>query len=61
MGKPTGFLEYMIEKRQKPFCQKERIKHFNEFHIPLSEEEQRCQGGRCMDCGVTHFVNLNDN
>lgn len=31
---------------------KERIKHFREFHVPLSEEEQRRQGARCMECGV---------
>lgn len=31
---------------------KERIKNFNEFHTPLSMEEQRKQGARCMACGV---------
>ena len=51
MGKPTGFLEY-DRKEAKAILPKERIKHFNEFHIPLSEEEQCCQGGRGMDCGV---------
>jgi len=51
MGKPTGFLEY-DRKEAKAVLPKERITHFNEFHISLSEEEQRCQGGRCMDCGV---------
>lgn len=30
----------------------DRIKHFNEFHTPLSKEERKCQGARCMDCGV---------
>ncbi len=51
MGKPTGFIEYERETSQeiKP---KERIKNFNEFHIPLSEEKQRQQSARCMDCGV---------
>ncbi len=51
MGKPTGFLEY---NRETGRCiePKERIKNFNEFHIPLSEEEQRLQGARCMECGV---------
>ncbi|MCI8661679.1 MAG: glutamate synthase subunit beta [Hungatella sp.] len=51
MGKPTGFLEYerVTSKALEP---KERIKHFNEFHTPLSEREQRRQGGRCMECGV---------
>ena len=51
MGKPTGFLEYeRIEATAvSPL---ERIKNFNEFHEPLSKEEQRRQGARCMDCGV---------
>lgn len=51
MGKPTGFLLYGREdsKAEKP---KVRIKHFNEFHVHLSEEEQQKQGARCMDCGV---------
>ena len=31
---------------------KERIKNFNEFHTPLSKEEQQKQGARCMACGV---------
>ena len=30
----------------------ERIKNFNEFHIPLHCDEQQAQGARCMDCGV---------
>src|SRR5574344_2081958 len=29
-----------------------RIKHFREFHTPLSKEEQEIQGARCMACGV---------
>ncbi len=51
MGKPTGFLEYNREtgKNADP---KDRIKDYNEFHLHLSEKEQRCQGARCMDCGV---------
>lgn len=51
MGKPTGFLEY--ERENAPaLSPKQRIKNFNEFHTPLSEEKQKCQGARCMDCGV---------
>ena len=34
------------------FSVEERIKNFNEFHTPLSKEEQQKQGARCMDCGV---------
>ena len=51
MGKPTGFIEYN-RKEAKASSPKERIKHFNEFHTPLPEEEQKCQAARCMDCGV---------
>ncbi len=51
MGKPTGFLEYerMTSEAVEP---KERIKNFNEFHTPLSKEQQQKQGARCMACGV---------
>ena len=39
VGKPTGFMEY--ERQDKPAeSPKERIKHFREFHTPLSKEEQ---------------------
>ena len=51
MGKPTGFMDYKREDA-RAIAPKERIKNFNEFHIPLSEEEQRKQSARCMDCGV---------
>lgn len=51
MGKPTGFLEYE-RKNAKAEAPLERIKHFNEFHTPLSHEEQQKQGARCMACGV---------
>ncbi len=51
MGKPTGFLEYSRQGNpgQSPL---ERIKHWNEFHPMLPEEERRKQGARCMECGV---------
>ncbi len=51
MGKPTGFMEYQREV-SADIAPKERIKNFNEFHRHLSEEEQRRQGARCMNCGV---------
>ncbi len=51
MGKPTGFMEYDRQTAEAA-APKERIKHFNEFHTPLSQEEQRRQGARCMACGV---------
>lgn len=51
MGKPTGFLEYerVGNEAVEPL---ERIKHFNEFHTPMPEEERKKQAARCMDCGV---------
>ena len=51
MGKPTGFMEYNRQTAEA-VAPKERIKNFNEFHTPLSMEEQRRQGARCMACGV---------
>ena len=51
MGKATGFLEY--DRQDKPAQDPvERIRHYNEFHVPLSYEEQKKQGARCMACGV---------
>lgn len=51
MGKPTGFMEYdrEVSPSRDP---KERLKDWDEFHTPLSKEEQQTQGARCMDCGV---------
>ena len=51
MGKPTGFMDYKRETSvsEAPL---ERIRNFNEFHTPLSKEEQQIQGARCMNCGV---------
>ncbi|MDF2888100.1 MAG: glutamate synthase, small subunit [Lacrimispora sp.] len=51
MGKPTGFLEYNRETG-RTVDPKTRLKNYDEFHLPLSEKEQKCQGARCMDCGV---------
>ncbi len=51
MGKATGFLDYerQDKRAEEP---KARIGHFREFHEPLTREEQKIQGARCMDCGV---------
>lgn len=35
----------------------ERIKHFNEFHKPVSLDEQKKQAGKCMSCGVPFCQN----
>ena len=51
MGKPTGFIE-IARQTSLELPPEERIQNFNEFHEPLSMEEQRKQAARCMDCGV---------
>lgn len=53
MGRTDGFLLY---DRQEKRCRDalERIHDFNEFRIPLKEEERRRQGARCMNCGVPY-------
>lgn len=51
MGKPTGFMDYKREDAPA-FSVKERINNYDEFHTPLSKEEQSKQGARCMECGV---------
>ena len=51
MGKPTGFMDYKREDAPA-LSVKERIKNYDEFHEPLSKEEQAQQGARCMECGV---------
>lgn len=51
MGKVTGFLE--IDRRDRRYAPaSDRIRHYREFVIPLSEEATRDQAARCMDCGI---------
>lgn len=51
MGKPTGFLE--VERKDRSYtAPEERLKHWNEFIVPLSKEEIRDQAARCMACGI---------
>lgn len=51
MGKPTGFME--IPRRDRGYAPvAERIKHYQEFVIPMTDAEVREQGARCMDCGI---------
>lgn len=51
MGKPTGFQEYA--RRDRAYAPvSERVRHYKEFVVPLSEPELRKQGARCMDCGI---------
>ncbi|TWT27386.1 glutamate synthase subunit beta [Planomicrobium sp. CPCC 101110] len=51
MGKATGFMEYNRQtfKERNPA---DRIKDWTDYTAPLSEQEVREQGARCMDCGV---------
>lgn len=51
MGKITGFLE--IEKQERSYKPaSDRIRHYDEFVIPLSNEQVKGQAARCMDCGI---------
>ncbi len=51
MGKVTGFLEIDREEpRYEPAS--DRVRHWGEFTIPLSEARVTDQAARCMDCGV---------
>ncbi len=51
MGKVTGFLE--IDRRDRRYAPaSDRIRHYKEFMIPLSEEAVKDQAARCMDCGI---------
>ena len=51
MGKVTGFLEI---EREQPSRRKveERLQDWQEVYEPFTEEKQREQAARCMDCGV---------
>ena len=51
MGKITGFMEFqrLQEGSEAPEARKQ---HYREFVHPLSDEDARIQGARCMDCGT---------
>ena len=56
MGKVTGFLEIdRVDRRYAPAS--DRIRHYREFMIPLSEESTRNQAARCMNCGIPYCHN----
>ena len=51
MGKITGFLE--IERQDRKYTPAaDRVRHYNEFVIPLSAEAVKSQAARCMNCGI---------
>jgi glutamate synthase (NADPH/NADH) small chain len=58
MGKITGFLEYERNDRDYEPVE-ERVKHWREFVLPLSEDENKTQAARCMDCGVPYCHGTN--
>ncbi len=51
MGDPRGFMT-RSRKTASKLSVAERVKNWNEFEIPLPEDELKTQGSRCMDCGV---------
>ncbi len=56
MGKVTGFLE--IDRRDRRYAPaSDRIRHYKEFVIPLSEEATKDQAARCMNCGIPYCHN----
>lgn len=53
MGKVTGFLE--IDRQDRKYAPvADRVRHYNEFVIPLSEEGTKSQAARCMNCGIPY-------
>jgi glutamate synthase (NADPH/NADH) small chain len=56
MGKITGFLEFEREDHRYAPAE-ERVKHWREFTLPLSETQMRDQAARCMDCGIPYCHN----
>jgi glutamate synthase (NADPH/NADH) small chain len=53
MGKPTGFMEISRQDRRYKLVA-DRLQHYQEFVVPLTEEEVSRQGARCMDCGIPY-------
>ena len=53
MGKTTGFME--IRKKDRKYLDIDsRITNYNEFVVPLTNDETKDQAARCMDCGVPY-------
>ncbi len=51
MGDVKGFMKYDRKDFKKEPVQ-ERVKHWKEFYLEMTQEELQKQGARCMDCGV---------
>jgi len=53
MGKVTGFLEIdRQDRKNRPAS--DRVRNFEEFVIPLDDNNVRRQAARCMDCGIPY-------
>lgn len=53
MGKVTGFLE--IDRQVAKYePASDRIRHYREFTLPMSDPEIAKQAARCMDCGIPY-------
>jgi len=53
MGKVTGFLE--IDRQTAKYePASDRIRHYREFTLPMSDDEVAKQAARCMDCGIPY-------
>ncbi len=51
MGKVTGFLE--IDRQDRKYAPaSDRIRHYKEFVLPVSEATIKDQASRCMNCGI---------
>ena len=56
MGKETGFLE--LDRKDRGYAApKDRVNHYKEFVIPLSEGSLKGQASRCMNCGIPYCHN----
>jgi len=56
MGNITGFLE--LERQDRGYRPvSERVKHWNEFVVPLGDKSTQEQAARCMDCGIPYCHN----
>ncbi len=56
MGKITGFLE--IDRQDRKYAPAaDRVRHYNEFVIPLGDEGTKKQAARCMNCGIPYCHN----
>ncbi|MBL8791592.1 MAG: glutamate synthase subunit beta [Rhizobiales bacterium] len=56
MGKITGFLE--IDRQDRKYAPaSDRVRHYNEFVIPLGDEGTKNQAARCMNCGIPYCHN----